>query len=409
MKNLFRTMLLVAASFGISACGLFGDDDEELKPAELLKFDSKIKIKKLWSAKLGGDAEFLRIALQPVGDGNRIYAASFDGKVSAFDPESGDQIWRTALDLELTAGPGVGNGLVVVVTADGIVIALDANNGNERWRSDIGGESLARPAINADTVVIQTVDNRLRALESFDGSERWVFLQSMPRLTMRGSASPLIVGSSVVAGFDNGRLIAIDIETGDTDWDTLLAPPSGRSDLERLSDIDGAMAVVGQDIYAAGYQGRLAAVASESGQMLWAVEVSSYEGVSADWTSLYTVQESGAVIAVARRNGAETWRQEALLRREPTLPVPFNTTVVAGDFEGYLHFFSNVDGQPVARVKLGGAAITSDPVVVADRLYVQSDAGTLVAYVVEQPKQKRRAPDISNDTADAADSADEGA
>lgn len=400
--KMVRTIILAGASVCIAACGLFGDDDEELKPAELIDFDTKIKIKRLWSAKLGDDAEFLRLALQPMGDGNRIYAASHDGNVSAFDPESGKRLWRTELDLELSAGPGVGGGMVVVIAANGVVVALDASNGSVRWQAEIGGESLARPAINADTVVIQTVDNRLRALESFDGSERWVILQSMPRLTMRGSASPLIVGSVVVAGFDNGRLVAVNIETGSVAWDTLLAPASGRSDLERLSDIDGALAVVGQDIYAAGYQGRLAAVAAESGQMLWAAEISSYEGVSADWTSLYTVQENGAVIAVSRRNGAETWRQDALLRREPTLPVPFNTTVVAGDFEGYLHFFSNVDGTPVARVKLGGAAISSDPVVVADRLYVQSDAGTLAAYVVVQPEPRRRAPDI-------AESADEGA
>lgn len=398
MTSIGRFLLIATAAFALSACGLFGDEDE-LKPAELLKFETKVKVKRLWSARLGKDAEFLRLALAPVGDGNRIYAASRDGNVSAFDPVSGDRIWRTELDMEMSAGPGVRNGLVVVTASDGIVVALDANDGSERWRADVGGESLSRPALTDDTVIVQTVDNRLRALAFFDGSQRWDVLQSMPRLTMRGSASPLIVGSNVVAGFDNGRLVAVDIDTGTVEWETLLAPASGRSDLERLSDIDGAMAVVGQDIYAAGYQGRLAAVAAESGQVLWAVEVSSYEGLSADWTSLYTVQDGGVVIALSRRNGTETWRQEALLRREPSLPVPFLTTVVTGDFEGYLHFFSNVDGEPVARLRQGSAAITSDPVVVADRLYVQSDDGTLAAYVVEPPKRPERAPDIADEGA----------
>ncbi len=394
MTSLGRSAAICALTLALGACGLFGDDDKELKPAELVDFDTKIDIRRLWTAKLGGDAEFLRIALGPVGDGNRIYAAGRNGNVWAFDPESGKTRWRADLDIELLAGPGVGGGLVAVVAADGVVIALDAATGDERWRSDIGGESLSRPAISDDAVIVQTVDNRLRALESFDGSERWEVLQSMPALTLRGSASPQIVGSSVVAGFDNGRLAAIDIETGDIEWESLLAPPSGRSDLERLSDVDGAIAVVGQDIYAVGYQGRLAGVAAESGQVLWAVEVSSYEGVAADWTSLYTVQDDGTLISVARRNGTENWRQDALLRREPTLPVPFNRTVVAGDFEGYLHFFSNLDGEPVARVKLGGAAITSDPVVVADRLYVQNDAGTLAAFAVREAAP-RRAPDIA--------------
>ena len=399
MRPILKSLLVVGASLILGACGIFGGDDEELQPAELLDFDATLKIKRLWSANLGGDAEFLRLALRPVGDGNRIYAAGSNGNVFAFDPESGKQLWRTELDLALSAGPGVANGLLAVVASDGVVVALDAADGSERWRTDIGGESLARPVLNDDTVIVQTVDNRLRALESFNGSERWVNLQTMPRLTMRGSASPLIVGANVIAGFDNGRLVAVDIETGNVEWEALLAPPSGRSDLERLSDIDGMMASVGQDLDAAGYQGRVASVAAESGQLLWAVDVSSYEGVSADWTSIYTVQDEGVLLAMSRRNGAETWRQDAMLRREPTVPVPFNTTVVVGDFEGYLHFFSNVDGQPAARVKFGGAAITSDPIVVADRLYVQNDSGQLAAFVIVQPESPRSAPDIADEGA----------
>lgn len=401
MRKILRTATAIIASLCVGACGLFGDDDE-LKPAELLDIKTRVTVKRLWSAKLGDEAEFLRVALRPAGDGNRIYAASIDGNVSAYEPETGKQIWRQKLETSLSAGPGVGKGLVVVVASDGAVIALDAESGDERWRHDVGGESLATPVIAGNNVLIQTVDNRLRALSSLDGRERWVVLQSMPLLTVRGSATPLVVGSNVVAGFDNGRLVAVNTDTGDTEWEALLAPPSGRSDLERLSDVDGLMASVGQDIYAAGYQGRVAAVAAESGQVLWAVDISTHEGVSADWNSLYTVQDGGEILALSRRNGAETWRSAALLRREPTLPVPFNTTVVSGDFEGYLHFFSNVDGTPVARLKQGAAAISVPPVVVADRLYVQSDSGSLAAYAVQQPNRPNRAPDIS-------ESEDEGA
>ncbi len=382
----------------VAACSVFGNDkDPELEPAELIKFRPTIEIKRLWTADLGGDSEFLRLALQPAGDGNRIYAASQDGKVSAFDPASGKRIWRTELEIDLTAGPGVGDGLVVVASSDGLIVLLDAVDGSERWRVNIHGESLARPLIANGVVIVQTVDNRLRALRAFDGSERWVVLETMPALTVRGSTSPIIAGSNVVAGFDNGYVVAVDLETGDVTWKSFLAPPSGRSDLERLSDIDGAMAIVGQDIYAAGYQGRVGSIAAESGQILWSAEISSHVGVSADWTSLYTTQETGVLIALARRNGAESWRQEALHRREPTLPVPFHTTVAVGDLDGYVHFFSSLDGEPVARVRLGSEAITSNPVVVADRLYVQSDSGSIAAYVVVDPERPQNVPDIAED------------
>ncbi len=382
----------------LATCGVFGDEkDHELEPAKLLKFKSTVEIKLLWTANLGGDAEFLRLALRPAGDGRRIYAASQDGNVTAFDPVSGKRLWRTELDLELSAGPGVGEGLVVVASTDGLIISLDAADGSERWRVNIHGESLARPLIAGGAIIVQTVDNRLRALQAFDGSERWEVKESMPALTMRGSTAPIVSGSNVVAGFDNGYVIAVDMDSGDIAWRSFLAPPSGRSDLERLSDIDGAMAVVGQDIYAAGYQGRIASIAAESGQVLWSVEISSQVGVTADWTSLYTIQDTGVLIAMARRNGVEAWRQEALLRREPTLPVPFHTTVAVGDLDGYVHFFSNLDGAPVARVRLGSKAITSNPLVVADRLYVQSDSGAIAAYIVVDPKRPQDIPDIADD------------
>jgi len=294
VKTIVRVTGLLTAAMVLSACSLFGDDDEKaLEPKELSKIVTTVDIKRAWSVKLGGDAKFLRVALQPAGDGNRIYAASIDGNVVALDPATGREHWRTKLDIGLTAGPGVGENLVVVAASDGYLIALDADTGAERWRADVTGESLARPAIKDNVVIALTIDNRLRALSAFDGSERWIFEQSTPLLTIRGSATPAIIGSTVVAGFDNGRLAALNISSGDVVWEALLAPPSGRSDLERLSDVDGLISVVGQDLYAAGYQGKLAALASESGQVLWARDVSSFEGVSADWINVYTVSEEG--------------------------------------------------------------------------------------------------------------------
>ena len=388
---------LVAATLLLSGCGLFGDKDEELEPMELVAIDETIKIKRIWTANLGGKADYLRVALRPAGDGNRIYAASRDGDVSAFDPKSGKRIWRTRLDIELSAGPGVGEGRVVVVAQDGFAVVLDAATGEEQWRAEIAAESLARPLIKDQLVIIQTIDNRLQALSMYDGRPRWSLEQSTPALTMRGSSSPEIIGTTVVAGFDTGRLIAADLETGTVIWESFLSPPKGRSDLDRLADIDGALAVVGQDLYAIGYQGRLAALAIESGQVLWSREISSYAGVAADWNSLYTVRDDGEIIALTRRNGAEAWRNASLLRREPTLPIPFGTTVVVGDLEGYIHFFSTIDGEAVARERLGRDAITSDPLVIANTLYVQGDNGTLGAYVMVDDRPRRSAPDIAED------------
>lgn len=393
-----KTLLLLVATVLLASCGIFKDDDDKaLEPMELVPIDSKLKVRKAWSAKLGGDAEFLRIALRPSGDGSRLFAASHNGRVYAFDAVSGKQLWRTDVETPLSAGPSFGSDSVAVVSSDGWLILLDADGGSEKWRTNVSAESLAAPVLKDDIVVVQTIDNRLQGFSLFDGAVRWAVEQATPALSMRGSSSPVLVGNTIIAGFDNGRMSAVDIESGDIVWESLLSPPTGRSDLDRLADIDGAIAAVGQDVYAAGYNGRLASIAAESGQVLWAREISSYEGVSVDWNNVYTVRDNGEILSLTRRDGTEEWRDASLLRREPTLPVAFDTTVVVGDLEGYLHFFSNVDGEPVARLKLGGAAISSDPVVMGQRLYVQTDAGVLASYEVQRPVTKPTAPATADD------------
>ena len=394
-------MLVLFALSGVSGCAIFGnDDDEALEPMELVDFEETLDVRRVWSADVGKGTEALRIALSPAGDGERIYAASYDGNVVALNPENGRRIWRVETDTILSSGPGVGQGLVVVAGYDGDLVALQAEDGSEVWRVNIAGESLARPIISENLVIIYTIDGRLRVLSTFDGSERWTFEQSLPALTQRGSSVPILVGNTVICGFDNGRLIALDLQTGTPEWEAILAPPSGRSDLERLSDVDGSITAIGQDVYAAGYNGRIASLAIESGQVLWTRDLSSPTGVTADWNNIYTVGDQGEIVAILRRNGDDVWRYEGLLRREPTPPVPFSTTVVVGDFEGYVHFLSNFDGRIMARERVGKGMISGIPLVMGDKLYVQSENGDVSAFTVRLTEQPAAAGESTADSTD---------
>ena len=388
-EHALQIVVILSLSFVLSACSIFGDEeDEELQPLELVDVEETLDVREVWSEKIGKGSDFLRIGLNPSGDGNRVYVASHDGNVAALDLEYGDRVWRTELEVTLSAGPAVGEGLVVVAGYDGDLVALDADDGSSLWHIDIGGETLAKPTIEDTSVVVYTIDGRLRVFSTLDGREIWSLEQSVPALTQRGAASPVVTSNTVIAGFDNGRLVAVDMDDGVIEWEAVLAPPTGRSDLDRLADVDGTLAIVGQDIYAAGYNGRLAAVAAESGQLLWSREISSPTGVAADWNNIYTVGAGGEVIALLRRNGDDVWRQESLLRREPTPPVPFGTAVVVGDFEGYVHFFNNFDGRPVARERVGDGMISGPPVVVGDKLIVQSEQGDVAAFVVRVPQRE---------------------
>ena len=382
-SRLTSSVVLFFVITSLPACGIFkSKEDEELLPVELTKFEPTAKIKRIWSTKIGGSSDQFLLGLSPIGDGNLIYAASSDGIVVAIDPETGNARWKVDLEVDLSAGPGVGEGYVVVTSKDGDVILLNSSTGQEQWRQSIEGESLARPLIDDNMIIIQTIDNRIVSLARVDGRQRWELEQTMPLLSMRGSASPLIVGPLIIAGFDNGRLAGIDMDTGDIKWDSMLSMSSGRSDLDRLSDIDGNIAVVGQDVYAAGYQGLLSAIAAESGQTLWSREISSYVGVASDWNSIYTIRDDGEIIALRRNSGIEIWRNDDFLRRALTLPTPFNTAVVVGDYRGYLHFLSGIDGKQMARVRFGRDAITSKPLVMGNRLFIQSDNGNIGAFEI---------------------------
>jgi len=141
-----RKFVLILAVASVASCSWFGGDDEkELEPMKLTDIVTSVSVKRVWSVKIGKEAEFLRVALRPFGDGNRLYAASRDGNVVALQPKTGKEVWRTGLEIELSAGPGVGSGLVVVAAANGFMIALDADSGTEKWRADVSGEVLAVP------------------------------------------------------------------------------------------------------------------------------------------------------------------------------------------------------------------------------------------------------------------------
>jgi outer membrane protein assembly factor BamB len=259
---------------------------------------------------------------------------------------------------------------------------LRDDDGSEVWRVKIKGESNALPLIRNDAVTVLTIDGQLRNFSIFDGSERWTTNQDMPLLTLRGASSPIAIGNNVIAGFDNGRLVSVNIDTGVVEWESMLSPPSGRTDLERLTDIDGVIKSMGQDIYAVGYQSQVASIAAESGQILWAKDLSSTAGVAIDEELIYAVTDTGDLVGMKRLDGSEIWRKDILLRREVTAPTKFKSTIVVGDYEGYLHFFDHKTGELVSRKRVGKGAISGSPVVIGEYLYVQSESSEMAVFSI---------------------------
>jgi outer membrane protein assembly factor BamB len=379
------------AALGCLALVGCGDDKDVDPPAELVDIVATRDVVQVWSASLGGDSERLRLALRPAVLDGVVYAASHDGGVAAYAAQNGRRIWSVKTKLPLSAGPEVGAGFVIIGSSDGDLIALDAKTGAERWRASIKSEILARPVIANDLVIVRTVDGHLEALSLTDASQRWSVDESVPRLTLRGTAAPALAGDRVVAGFDNGRVIAVDVRSGEVLWDTIVNAPRGRTELERLSDIDAAPQVSGNDVFVVGFQGRIAMLALDSGQIWWARDASSYRGFAMDERMLYLTNADSVVVAMRKSDGAVQWEQSALRRRGLTAPAIDGDTLVVGDFEGYLHWLDRATGEIVARRKAGGDRISNAAVVDGGLVFVQTDSGKLYAFKSQPKSSGRRA------------------
>jgi outer membrane protein assembly factor BamB len=272
---------------------------------------------------------------------------------------------------------------VVVGSSSGTVTALDSADGSTRWQVQVAGEVLAAPALSASVVAVRTVDGRLRGLSAETGRELWMVEHRPPRLSLRGTAGAVIAGNLVISGFDNGRVGAYSLRDGEMQWENTIAIGRGRTEIERLADVDATPIVQGQDVYVVAYRGRLANMAIESGQVLWATEMSSYNGLSLDWTTVYVAEADGVVVAVNRNSGAEMWRQDALRMRRLTAPAPTGQSVVVGDFEGWLHWIDAITGTLQARHRAGRAAFVTAPVSGGELLVVQDESDRVYALRAE--------------------------
>lgn len=368
------------AFFALLALVACGKEKEVDPPAELVDFRPTLTVQRVWSAGIGGGEAPLRLGLGLGVDDGRVYAAGHDGEVAAFELRGGRSLWRTRTRARLSGGTGAGHGAVAVGSVDGEVIVLDAASGAIRWRVRVGGEVLSAPAIAGNAVVVRTVDGSLRGLALADGRELWLQEQPVPRLSLRGTSRPVIAGELAICGFDNGRVLAVSVESGDLLWETALAPARGRTELERLVDIDSAVRVDGQDVYAVGFQGRAALLALDSGQVWWSREFSSHRGLGLDDDALYLSSADGEVVRLRRRTGAEVWRQDMLRRRGLSAPVVSGESVVVGDFQGFVHWLDKATGAPAARASSGGTRISSPPVAAGDLVLLINDEGRISAF-----------------------------
>jgi outer membrane protein assembly factor BamB len=375
MRSLFgMAARAVAPALGVALLtGCSSRDPALTRPADLVEIESPQPVRTAWRLDVGSSRGS---ALQPAVLEDAIYAAAADGSVVRIAPESGQQVWRVDLETPISAGVGSDGLTIAVATPRGDVLALGPD-GKVLWRAKVTSDVSERPLVGRGVVIVRSTDHRVAAFEASSGKRRWLFQRQQPPLTLRAPTEMGFAGDNVVVGFPGGKLVALALSNGAARWEATVSEPKGTTEVERLSDVVGPVAVEGRDVCAGSFQGRLMCGDAGNGSLRWSRDLSAGSGPAIGAQRVYVVDERSHLYAFGREGGASVWRNDRMQNRALTTPLALDRAIVVGDLKGYLHYLSPADGSFLARVEIGDGAVVARPQPWADGVVVQSQGGTV--------------------------------
>ncbi|QMU60170.1 MAG: outer membrane protein assembly factor BamB [Gammaproteobacteria bacterium] len=386
MRNCINLLLIIviASSLQLAGCSVlskpkewFEKEENPREPAKLAKIEAeKISVQQVWRNSVGNLEESYN-KIRPYITDNRVYLSDAEGRVEAWQREDGKHLWSVNLKEDISGGVNGGEGIVAIGTENGEVVALDADDGSESWRTKVPSEAMSLSEARYGVIAVRTNDNSVHALDVRSGNISWSAGKSRPALTLRGASQPKVVGDLVLVGFDDGKLMAINLRDGEPVWEVPVSIPKGRSELERMSDVDGEFAYLDGIVFAASFNGRVVAIDLDTGKTQWTKDLSSYAGLSVDRERVYVTDADDSVWGLDISTGATLWRQDKFLYRELTAPQVMGNYIVVGDYDGYLHWLSKEDGKIIGRDNVAGDKIEVAPIIINNRAYVLANNGSL--------------------------------
>ncbi len=376
-----KAFILLFASLFIVACST--STERIYKPAPT---SPAYPINLMWAHQLSdiGPDRFVR--LLPDATNNAIIVADTDGMLWSYAPKTGETLWHKQYDTIFSAGPKVYGNIALLGNKDAEVYSIDVTNGALLWSQTVSSEILVPPQLANNMVVVQTNDGKIFGLRADNGKRVWVYDRNVPILSLRGNSTPSIINDDqVVAGFASGKLVSLSLTDGKLLWETTVALPKGRTELERIIDIDGPIVHQEGTIYVAAYRGRIAAIDANSGAIIWTREMSSHLGLVIDKNLLFLTDSDGRVWALNRDNGATLWMQDKLEERATTRPAIQGNKLVLGDVTGEVYWLAKSDGRLLGHLDHDQVSKASGATFVGDELAGEEPDNTPTA-VVFQPK-----------------------
>ncbi len=381
--SVFTVRVLLGASLIVllAACG---SPDNSEPPAPLTDINNGLRFDQIWTIKTGAGISAGSYNRQPLLVGDEIFTVDIDGLIKNIDAESGKLKWDFETGIESITGLFGNNKIIVASSRNGELNIYDRtdNNLNLRWSSRLKGEIRSAPVTNADSLFIRTVDGRLSSISKADGSIQWTVSHLVPALSLTGNSAPLLYNDLVIAGFDDGKLAAFDQTNGQVVWEITVSQPTGRSEIERLVDVDGQFILGDGVIYVSSYQGRIAAIQAIDGEELWSRKFSSFNAMSIDADAIYISSDSSHLWSIDRRTGSALWKQDILHARKISAPLLFKDKIIVGDFDGHVHWFNQSDGALIGRLRPSYKRHYSRPFQWDNKIFAMDSDGILSSFEV---------------------------
>jgi outer membrane protein assembly factor BamB len=346
---------------------------EKPKPTPLEALTPTIAGRQVWTHRIG-DVKF---PLRAVATADAVVLAASDGSVLALAADSGRELWRGDANDKLSAGVGSDGRYAAVVTTGNEVVVLDA--GKPLWRTRLQTRVVTPPLVAGERVFVLGVDRSVQAFDVLDGRRLWTQQRPGDPLTLLQPGVLLAVKDTLVVG-QGSRLAGLDPLRGALRWEATIASPRGTNEVERLADLVGPAARVGDLVCARAFQAAVGCANAERGALAWARNLGGADGVAADEQFVFAADASDRITAWKREGGEVAWTNERLLHRDLGSPLAVGSTVLFGDYEGQIHFLDRASGAAVLRLPTDGKPIVGAPVKVGSTIVAVTQGGGVFAF-----------------------------
>ncbi|BBP46484.1 hypothetical protein THMIRHAS_18570 [Thiosulfatimonas sediminis] len=382
-----KLFAVIFMSSALAACSSTIKLEEPPKAA----LDSELTMDLQWQvaqvAMPNGDTRGLTIEQSP----ERVFVANSQGFVTALQKDNQsrwtDQVaWESRLDEVITAGPTLDGSNLYVGTAKGRLKALNPRTGELQWQVQLSSEILSKPVVFDNAVFTRTVDGKVYSLNRRDGKVIWVAEHQMPSLSLRGAPQVLPTEDFVFVAWETGIVQALSTVSGELQWEARIAIPAGRTDLERMVDVQANLQLRDGVLYALGYHGKLAAINPANGNFIFLKEVSGLRDFVIDEQAVYLVDENDVLYAFDAKSGAQLWKQQSMKNRFIGDLAMYQNQLLVTDSWGYLHWFNKLQGTEQSRFQHSNEYGDGDKIVRVEVdgeiIYVFDGSGMISRYKV---------------------------